>query len=344
MTAHLPKSSAALAQWLALTPLELNWLCNAKRVEAANGHYRYRKIAKRDGTWRILAVPKSRLLRAQQKIFREFIRPYAQPHPAAFGFVQGKSVIEHARTHVGARWLLKMDLKNFFDSIPLARVRAQFSRMSHTSELAQALAQLCTHRMPVQLLAPLDPFARATHRARQLPQGAPTSPMLANLVAYALDQRLTGLAAKFSLRYSRYADDLAFSPQPGAVSASPHHVATIIERIIRAEGFVHNAAKRAIVGAKSQLSITGIVVNERVNMARKDFDLLKAKVHRYRQNLEHCPRTYAQLLGQISWLRQLNPQKAAKLLAKLQGVEATGFPPKARENDELSHPRSLVTN
>jgi len=223
MTAHLPNSSIALARWLALTPLELDWLCNSKRVEVTNCHYRYRKIAKRDGTWRILAVPKSRLLRAQQKIFREFIRTYALPHAAAFGFVQGKSAIDHARTHVGARWLLKMDLKNFFGSILIARIRAQFSRLGHTPELSQTLARLCTHRMPTHLLAPLDPYARAIQRARQLPQGAPTSPMLANLVAYSLDQRLTGLAAKFSLRYSRYADDLAFSPRPGSRGTSPEH-------------------------------------------------------------------------------------------------------------------------
>jgi|GEM_PF-1267309 len=120
---------------------------------------------------------------------------------------------------------------------------------------------------------------------------------------------------------------------------SPEHVANIIERIIRAEGFLPNATKRSITDAKFQLNITGIVVNERTNMARKDFDLLKAKVHRFKQNSEQCPLIYAQILGQISWFRQLNPRKAAKLLAKLQVVEPTGFPPKARGNDKISQPR-----
>ena len=177
--------------------------------------------------------------------------------------------------------------------------------------------------MPLSLLVQLDSFTRATHRARQLPQGAPTSPMLANLVAYSLDQRLTGLAEKFSLRYSRYADDLAFSPQAGARSVDPQHVANVIEQIIRAEGFVSNASKRVTTSAKFQLKVTGIVVNERTNMARKDFDLLKAKVHRFSQNSEKCPHLYAQLLGQISWLRQLNPRKASKLLSKLQTPSET---------------------
>ena len=140
--------------------------------------------------------------------------------------MRGRSVHTHAAVHAGAGLVLRLDLRDFFASVPAARVFGVLATLGYPAPVARALTGLATNRAPVAVLAAMDPAPRpglvaaryALERrlaAPHLPQGAPTSPALANLAAFSLDRRLTGLAAAFGLAYSRYADDLTFSG-PGA--------------------------------------------------------------------------------------------------------------------------------
>jgi hypothetical protein len=126
--------------------------------------------------------------------------------------------------------------------------------------------------------------------------------MLANLCAFRLDVRLAGLAARLGATYTRYADDLTFSGDHRLKAATP-----MVDKIATAEGFKVNARKTAFATRAGRQRVTGVVVNEKTNVAREEYDRLKAAVHQGDRSYE--------LLGRISWVESLNPAKGAKLRA-----------------------------
>ncbi len=151
-----------------------------------------------------------------------------------------------------------------------------------------------------------------------LPQGAPTSPSLANLAAFRLDRRLNGLALASGLRYSRYADDLIFSG-PARLHRRRNDFEAIATSIIRAEGFAVNEAKSTAQSAGGRQTVCGVVVNVRPNVRRSEYDRLKALLHNAAthgpasQNREEVPDFKAHLRGRISWIESLNPERGRKL-------------------------------
>ena len=174
------------------------------------------------------------------------------PHAAAHGFRHERSVKTFAAPHVGQQVVARVDLRDFFPTVPRTRVRGLFLTAGYPGEVASMLAGLCTNQVPdtiwedfPQFGSPQDRFAHeALYRRPHLPQGAPTSPALANLAAYRLDCRLHGLASAAGARYTRYADDLLFSG--GGEFAVPcrrflHHVYALILE----EGFAPHLRKSA---------------------------------------------------------------------------------------------------
>jgi RNA-directed DNA polymerase len=151
-----------------------------------------------------------------------------------------------------------------------------------------------------------------------LPQGAPTSPALANLAAFGLDRRLTGLAASTALRYSRYADDLTFSG-PWQPRRRRRQFEEPVAVIARAERFAVNERKTALHSAAGRQSVCGIVVNVRPNVLRAEYDELKAILHNAArhgpagQNRAGIADFEAHLRGRISWVASLNPARGEKL-------------------------------
>ncbi len=311
-------SVPGLASRLGLREGELDWLRARYRGHA---HYRLRLIPRSDGRVRLLEIPKARLKQVQRQILRELLPAYAcSPH--AHGFVPGRSALTHARHHCGRGSLLQLDLRDWFANIAFPRVRSLFLDLGYPREVAEALAQLCTVRLDAASLSRLPTVLRMSMRDRRLPQGAPTSPALANLCALALDRRLAAYAAAAGWRYSRYADDLVFSSE---ASASPdlRRALPTIERILRDEGFAPNPTKTRIQSQGQRQLVTGIVTNTRPSLAREDFDRLKAAVHAWCHGRERVEQgeTRAQALlrlrGRLGWLRQLHPVRAERLLSRL---------------------------
>jgi hypothetical protein len=162
---------------------------------------------------------------------------------------------------------MRVDLEDFFASVSAPRVYGIFRTAGYRESVAHTLTGLCTNVVPVDL--PLSGRLARRLAAPHLPQGAPTSPALANLAAYRLDCRLAG----FGLTYTRYADDLVFS--------TDRNLRTLgVERIARDEGFRLNAAKTRVMGRGSRQTVTGVVVNVRPNVPRAEYDRLKAILHR----------------------------------------------------------------
>ncbi|MDC8758923.1 reverse transcriptase family protein [Janthinobacterium fluminis] len=319
--------SAELARWLRVTPGELAWYADQWRDNAAAdqalGHYRYRWLAKRSGGLRLLEMPKLRLRAIQRQVLRGLL-DRVPAHPAAHGFRRGRSCATHAALHTGQALVLRIDLQDFFPSIPAPRVQALFAKLGYPDTVAGLLARLCTHRAPGRVLAAapapdgLTAAGRAALRTPHLPQGAPTSPALANLCAYRLDLRVDALARSLGATYSRYADDLAFSGG-AAFARAAGRFAQQVAAIALEEGFRVQHRKTRAMRAGTRQQLTGIVVNRHPNLPRADFDVLKATLNNCvrhgpaSQNREGRADFRAWLAGRLAYLHMLNPQRGLRL-------------------------------
>jgi RNA-directed DNA polymerase len=320
-------TSADLAQWLNVIPSDLDWFADKWRTSpaqpAALHHYRYRWVKKHTGGLRLIEMPKQSLRTIQRRILDRLLNR-VPPHSAAHGFRCAHSCVTHAAIHSGKRVVIKMDLKNFFPSIAAARIHALFTKLGYAHSVAGTLTRLCTHRTPNRILN--DPAIRATVPAQQhpqfrtphLPQGAPTSPALANLCTYRLDLRLDALAQSLGARYSRYADDLAFSGDHDLEQAVGRFQAQVAA-IAREEGFTIHPDKTRVMHAGTRQQVTGIVVNRHPNIYRSEYDTLKAILtncirhgaHSQNRDRHHDYRAF--LTGKIAHVRMVNPQRAMRL-------------------------------
>ncbi|MGZ6627856.1 MAG: reverse transcriptase family protein [Solirubrobacteraceae bacterium] len=318
-----------LAAALELSDGQLAWLADVRGLERTVTaerlrNYRYAAIPRRSGLPRVIEAPKLRLKEVQRWILREIL-DHVPVHEAALGFVPGRSVIDHARHHSGRHVVLRLDLADFFASVSAGRVFGIFRTLGYDQRVAHALTGLTTNTVPLHVwqvvheAAGSAPVMARFHLGRalatpHLPQGAPTSPALANLAAFRLDRRLSGLAAGQGLRYSRYADDLTFS---GArLRRRGAGIPDLVARIAREEGFAINGAKTALRTTAARQSVCGIVVNVSPNVSRAEYDRLKAILH---NAARHGPASQgdaadrAHLEGRIAWVASLNPARGEKL-------------------------------
>jgi len=333
---------AGLAQWLETTPERLFWLADLKGLTHKNHerrlrHYHYRVLAKISGSIRLIESPKPELKRLQQQILRQILE-HIPPHPAVHGFVQGRSIMTFTAPHVRKRVVLRMDVQDFFPSFTGARVQSFFRTIGYPESVADLLGGLCTTITPRESWSRAafgeDPLhlwelrgeAQAFYFQRHLPQGAPTSPALANLCAYRLDCRLAGLAAAAGAIYTRYADDLAFS---GAdeFGATVNRFAAHVAAIAAEEGFTIHHRKTRIMRSGVRQHLAGVVINQHANIRRTDFDRLKAiltncvRFGPETQNREAHPHFRLHLEGRIAFAEMINPARGRRLRAILEQID-----------------------
>lgn len=294
-------------------------------------NYRYQWLERPSGP-RLLEAPRPRLLTAQRVVLHELLNAIPT-HPVVHGFVAGRSVVTGAREHVGADTVLTLDLEHFFAAVTAGRIWGVLRSAGLPEPVAHLLAGLTTTATPVRVLAAMphgpDPGRqfRLRHRLAvpHLPQGSPTSPALANLVAFGLDRRLAAYAAAVGLTYTRYADDLTFS---GTFRHQAHvrSFARAVGRIVADEGFRLNEAKTRWRGRHERQTVTGVVVNEHPAIPRDEVDRLRAILHDCRvsgpdvANRDGHPDFRAHLLGRISWVASVHPDRGARLRAQFDGI------------------------
>ncbi len=319
--------SADLAEWLGVPLDTLDWFtyCSRRRrrVPLHAQHYAFSLHPKRCGGGRLIEAPRQRLKAVQTQLLTRLLNT-VPVHEACHGFVTGRSVLTHARQHTQQAVLLHFDLKNFFNSITAAQVAAVFRTLGYPSGVAQQLAALCTVSTPEPVIERmrddgwLDWHQAQCLRHPHLAQGAPSSPMLANLCAFGLDLRLDGLAYTLGARYSRYADDLVISGPASLALAAPR-IAAWVGRIALEEGYAINHRKTRLATPAQAQRVCGVVVNHHLNMKRSEFDRLRALLHQCTlhgpasQNREGHADFRAHLRGKLDWATQLNPLKARRL-------------------------------
>ncbi|MEP1535926.1 MAG: reverse transcriptase family protein [Paracoccaceae bacterium] len=320
-------TSEELADFLGLSMEHLTRFSDVKGLSNRTNnvfapHYRFHLIPKRSGGDRLIEEPKPILKRLQRRILHGILDG-VPPHSHAFGFVAKRNCQLAASKHCAENAVLSFDLQDFFSSIPVARVFGIFRALGYPETVARHLACLTTLVTPHRILAASKSLNSTFLSNRHLPQGAPTSPALANLAAYRLDQRLSGLARATDTTYTRYADDLTFSGDTTQIMS----LRTSVPAIIRDTGFSMNPSKTRLALSHQHQRTTGIVVNQHLNMQRRDFDRLKAALHQAAKTRD--PAALAQLDGRIAWLETLNPRKGARLRAKLDDIHALPRPPQA---------------
>ena len=221
--------------------------------------YQQFAIAKRGGGQRRIAAPIASLKALQRTILRRLLARL-RSHPAATGFERTHSIVTNAAAHSAAAVAIRMDLREFFTNTSAARVDGFFRGIGRDAPAAELLTRLCTHE-------------------GALPQGAPTSPRLSNLVNVVMDVRLAGLAASLGAVYTRYADDMTFSLNEDNHTA----VATLIrctKQIVADFGYkLHPGRKLRIRRRHQSQRVTGLVVNERPALPRETRRMLRAAAH-----------------------------------------------------------------
>ena len=332
------ESVGDLAAWLSLSPAELEWFADLKGLgnklrNPKLQHYHYRILLKRSGGVRLIESPKSRLKDLQRRILSGILNRIPA-HQAVHGFVKQRSIITFAAPHVGKDVLLRLDLQDFFPTFPAARVQALFRTLGYPEGVADLLGGLCTNSVhrDVWSVRPVEMDAMQWHEARilyarpHLPQGAPTSPAVANLTAYRLDCRLFGLAKSAGADYTRYADDLAFSGDDTFKRAverfSAHAAAIALE-----EGFSVNHRKTRIMRQGVRQHLAGIVVNQHESLPRGDLKLLEATLTNCvrfgpeSQNRATLPHFRAHLEGRIGFVEMVSSLKGRRLRRLFEAIK-----------------------
>jgi retron-type reverse transcriptase len=299
------KTEEDVATALGISLKEL-WFFSIHRERERQPHYVTFAIPKRSGGKRLIMAPKRRLKAIQRKLVGLLVEKLpVSDH--AHAFRRGRSIRTGAEPHVGKRFVLKLDLKDFFPTVTAARVRGLLIAYGYSFPVATTLAVMMTEaeRQPVEV----DGIVfHVPVGQRHCVQGAPTSPGLCNAILLRLDRRLSGFAKKHGLNYTRYADDLSFSGGMDRVAAGKFRA--IVTRIVSEEGFVINTEKTRLMGQGNRQMVTGVVVNQTLGLSRQERRRFRAAMHQLQNKAEADGIQRARLEGKVAYLAMLNPQQA----------------------------------
>jgi RNA-directed DNA polymerase len=283
-------------------------------------YYNQFRVPKKGIGHRDIAQPLRGLALAQDR-FCLVLKYVYNPGQYVKAFVKGTSFVENAQYHQGQQWILNIDLQDFFPTVSFPRVRGVFmSRLfGFNPRVATILARVCTFQ-------------------GVLPQGASTSPVLANIVAKPLDKLLLNLAKADQIKYSRYSDDITFSSSKRNIPASmvktfrpQDHETQVtlgdsLKDAVRSSGFVINDRKTRLMLPNNRQEVTGLVVNMHANVRRRDISKLRMKIHTAKKtNLDQAGNFWLNCNGQkfkehvVGWLSYIRQVKGSQdpVLAKL---------------------------
>jgi retron-type reverse transcriptase len=314
-----------LAEALGLSMPRLRWLAY-HRDAATLVHYRRFVIPKRGGGERAIWAPLPALKAAQHWVLRN-VAERLPVHGAAHGFLPGRSILSNAAAHTDARVVVKVDLKDFFPSVTLPRVKGIFRKAGYREQVATLLALLCTES-PREVVTLEGKTYYVSLGPRCLPQGAPTSPALTNTLCLRLDRRLSGLARRLGWRYTRYADDLTFSlPSTHAGKPRLGTLLGVVRRIAEAEGFQLNKEKTRVHRRGGRQQVTGLLVNGggAPRVPRKLRRQLRAAAHNLRRGRPLKEgETAARLAGYAAYVYMTDRKLGGQLLAALRPARNGG--------------------
>ncbi|WP_034159573.1 reverse transcriptase family protein [Sphingomonas sp. ERG5] len=289
--------------------------------------------------YRTICMPDPELKKVQRWLQQNMLSKIA-PHAASTAYSEDDTVFAAAARHVNARWLIKIDIERFFESIKEPYVASVFERLGYPDLLSFQLGRLCT-RLPT-LKSRKDIFKRRSKPARGvmqhewigfLPQGAPSSPQLANLVMRRFDRRATAAAKKAGLRYSRYSDDMIFSTAGSFSRERAEHFVHDIYDVLGAYGFEANRTKTSIAAPGARKIVLGLLVDRDKPRLTREFRAgIETHLH-YLERPDVGPVGHAEvrefdsviglrnhLEGLVAFARQIDQPYGDRLKARLRAI------------------------
>jgi RNA-directed DNA polymerase len=274
-----------------------------------DSRYKEFHVPKKSGGFRIVHSPQNSLKIIQRKLSQVLYAIY-QPRPSIHGFAASRSIITNAKLHTKKNFILNLDLKDFFDSINFGRVMGLFLANPYKLDksVATVLAQICCFN-------------------RKLPQGAPSSPIVSNLICAKMDSEFQRFAKQHGLLYTRYADDITFSSNkkelPKELVASYEKgggkvvLGNELRAIIENNGFQINSDKVRLAYKTQRQKVTGLIVNKKVNVTRIYLRNVDATLHNWEtQGLKVVVDKYT---SEYAKKRTIPNQEVAPFLDSLRG-------------------------
>jgi len=318
-----------LAQSMESSVDTLRYLLYQRKV-SKNIHYHTFEIPKKSGGKRKISAPKKKMKNLQKWVL-ENILDRVPVGDVAHGFIRERSIVTNARPHLGQDIVINIDLKDFFPSIGFKRVKGLFNKFGYSEQMSVIFALICTQAETEKVN--MDGVTYYVQKGeRFLPQGSPASPAISNLVAYRLDKKVQGLANKYGFTYTRYADDLTFSSS----KENEKNIAALLyflKEIIKSEGLTVHPDKTHIMRNSGQKKVTGIVVNEKLNVERAMLRRFRALLHNLEtngwkgqkwgkaENLIHA------VEGYIHFVNMVNPTRGLQFQEQLGRIlEKHGYP------------------
>lgn len=263
--------------------------------------YKSFEIPKKAGGTRVIDSPNKQLKRIQTQlgkkvydIHKNYIDQKRIASNISHGFETGKSIITNARIHKNKKYLLNIDIANFFSSINFGRVQGYFNKSQEfmfSKEVSTIISQLVCYE-------------------KKLPQGAPTSPIISNLIFNIVDLRILSLAKKYKLSYTRYADDMSFSTNNKAFRTDHIEFIQELKVLLKNSGFDINESKTRLEYYSSRQEVTGLTVNKKINARRKFIKQTRAMVDQLFKTdsfkIDGVIGTEEQLEGRLAFINQLD--------------------------------------
>jgi retron-type reverse transcriptase len=321
---QLPQVATAkeLSDAMGISLAELRFLSYSRDISRIN-HYQHFTLPKKTGGERLISAPMPRLKRAQYWVLGNILEKIPL-HDAAHGFRPGRSIVSNAQPHCQAHVVFNHDFKDFFPSLNYPRIRGLYRSLGYGEQVATILALLSTEADMQQVELDGDHYY-VKQGERHLPQGAPSSPALTNILCRRLDARLRGAAQSLGFRYTRYADDLTFSG--GRDSAKNlRKLQWRLERIVAEEGFQLHPDKSRVMRNSTQQEVTGIVVNEKPSIDRKTLRRFRALLHRMEhQGPESChwgnsPNVLSAAKGYANFVAMVDKRKGRRYLDQIERI------------------------
>lgn len=267
---------ADIAEAMQFSIQDLIWLCY-ERTTTTTDHYSRFEIPKRNGGSRLISSPKPKMRVAQSWVNSQVLESL-NPSKYSYAFAPNISIVDNAKQHINKKIIVKLDVKEFFPTITFTRVRGYFEYLGYNPGVATVLALICTDSPKVRVTIK-GTTQIVSVGPRSLPQGACTSPKLANMIASRLDARIAGLLAKLPGQwvYTRYADDLTFSSKDELAEIG--QLIAAIKRIASDEKFEIKNQKTRIMRYPSRQTVTGLVVDKDVRIKKESLRRIRALFH-----------------------------------------------------------------
>ncbi|MCU0659393.1 MAG: reverse transcriptase family protein [Polyangiaceae bacterium] len=328
--------AADMARQMGLTVNELRFLTFQRKVSKIH-HYARFSMPKKSGGERVISAPMPRLKKAQRWVLERLLNR-VPVNDAAHGFREGRSIVTNATPHLRAAVVVNLDLQDFFPSVDYRRVRGLFRALGYADAFATVLALLCTEAEVEAYDLDGERYFVASG-PRKLPQGAPTSPALTNVLCSRLDRRLKAVAQRSGFVYTRYADDLTFSAQGLALTdGGPLRAPDVgpllrrVHHVIQAEGFRVHPKKTRVLRASRRQEVTGIVVNRQLSVDRATLRRFRAFLFQLEKDGPEGKRwgsssdVLAAAVGYANFVAMVTPDKGRPLRARALALQARWAP------------------